>query len=103
MSRGGVLGAPTLSYGKLEDVRGLKGEETLARLTLDAQAADAGGPAMTQDGSVIGMLLPRGDSMVQLPPQVNFVARGDAMALDGLDRRAQLAQFDGRPLGARRK
>lgn len=78
-SFGGVLGAPTLSYGTLEDVRGLKGEETLARLTLDAQAADAGGPAMTQDGSVIGMLLPRGDSMVQLPPQVNFVARGDAI------------------------
>lgn len=78
-SFGGVLGAPTLTFGKLEDVRGLKGEETLARLTLDAQDADAGGPAMTQDGLVIGMLLPRGGSMVQLPPQVSFVARGDAI------------------------
>ncbi len=78
-SFGGVLGAPTLTYGTLEDVRGLGGEETLARMSMQPQEGDAGGPAVTQDGLVIGMLLPRRDSMVQLPDQVNFAARGDAI------------------------
>ncbi len=73
-SFGGVLSAPTLTFGTLEDVRGLSGEENMKRLPLAAQPGDAGGPVLDAGGTVLGMLLPREESSRQLPEEVSFAA-----------------------------
>lgn len=80
----GALGAPTLSFGSLEDLRGLGGEENLARLSVDVRDGDTGGPVFGASGAVIGMLLPRADNNNQrLPEGVNFALKGSALT-DGL-------------------
>ncbi|ETX29755.1 trypsin-like peptidase domain-containing protein [Roseivivax isoporae] len=76
---GGVLSAPTLTYGTLEDVRGLGGETTLKRLALAAEPGDAGGPVLDAGGGVVGMLLPRESAARQLPDQVSFAAKAEAL------------------------
>lgn len=76
----GQLGAPTLTYGTLQDLRGLDGEASVARLALNTTTGDAGGPIFDGTGSVMGMLLPTvtKDGRV-LPENVNFAA--DAVAI----------------------
>ncbi|SLN30793.1 Putative peptidoglycan binding domain protein [Roseivivax jejudonensis] len=88
-SFGGVLPAPTLTFGSLEDVRGLSGEENLKRLALAAEPGDAGGPVLDTGGGVLGMLLPRDAGGRQLPEQVSFAA--DAEALQSLVSEAGLS------------
>ncbi|NOR29801.1 MAG: peptidoglycan-binding protein [Sulfitobacter sp.] len=68
----GVLGAATVTYGVLADVRGLQGENNVVRLELVSQPGDAGGPVFDSNGQVLGMLLPRNDGAQQLPEDVNF-------------------------------
>ena len=77
-SYGGVLDAPTISYGRLEDIRGLDGEAPLSRLALLARPGDAGGPVLDAAGGVIGMLLPRDDG--GLPDDVRFAANAETLA-----------------------
>ncbi|GIT90354.1 peptidoglycan-binding protein [Jannaschia pagri] len=77
---GGVLGAATLSFGSLEDVRGLDGDEDLLRLSVSAQEGDVGGPVLDGAGRVTGMLLPApptGDRA--LPTDVAFAAKASAL------------------------
>lgn len=70
---GGVLSTPSLTFGKLADIRGLNGEEEVKRLSLVAQEGDAGGPVLDNGGAVLGMLLPRQAlNGQQLPAEVNF-------------------------------
>ena len=76
----GMLGAPTLTFGTLADVKGLRGEETLKRLALNASPGDAGGPVFDSTGSVLGMLLPDVDPAgKRLPDGVSFAT--DALAI----------------------
>ncbi|SFK82164.1 trypsin-like peptidase domain-containing protein [Shimia haliotis] len=76
----GALGAPTMTFGQLSDVRGLGGEQELTRLALAPQPGDAGGPVFDAAGSVFGMLLPRAtDTAQQLPSEVNFAVNADAI------------------------
>lgn len=75
----GKLGAPTLTFGKLEDVQGLQGEPELARLAMSAEDGDAGGPVMDASGAVVGMLLPEGGGARQLPAGVRFALNGAAI------------------------
>ena len=82
----GQLGAPTLTFGQLADIKGLDGEQELARLALAPQPGDAGGPVLDAGGAVFGMLLPRpSGGAQQLPVGVNFAVNADAI-------RALLAQ-----------
>ena len=76
----GVLGAATVTFGALADVRGLKGEENIARLELASQSGDAGGPVFDGNGRVLGMLLPRADGVQQLPDDVNFAVEATLIA-----------------------
>ncbi len=78
-SYGGVLGAPTLTFGKLEDLHGLNGEDKVNRLSVDALDGDAGGPVVDAGGAVLGMLLPNGDGDRKLPDGVSFAADGAAL------------------------
>ncbi|PSL18845.1 serine protease [Shimia abyssi] len=76
----GQLGAPTMTFGQLADVKGLGGEQELARLALAPQPGDAGGPVFDAGGSVFGMLLPRANGGgQQLPGQVSFAVNADAI------------------------
>lgn len=80
----GVLGAPTLTFGTLEDIKGLRGESELTRLALGSLPGDAGGPVFDAGGSVLGMLLPNQTGTQKLPRDVSFAA--DALAIrDVLD------------------
>lgn len=85
----GALGGPTLTYGTLADIRGLRGEEDLLRLDLRALAGDAGGPVLDAAGNVMGVLLPEGGGARQLPPEVSFAV--DAAALLPVLERAGVA------------
>ena len=83
-SFGGVLTAPTLTFGTLEDVRGLGGEDSVKRLALSALPGDVGGPVFDSGGTVLGMLLPKeAPGGRVLPEQVSFAAKGE-MILDFL-------------------
>jgi len=83
-SFGGVLTAPTLTFGTLEDLRGLGGEEQVKRLALAALPGDVGGPVFDTGGTVLGLLLPKEQASGRvLPDQVSFAAQGD-MILDFL-------------------
>ena len=72
-SYGGILGAPTMTFGQLADLRGLNGEPDVKRLALAALEGDVGGPVVDAGGVVLGMLLPaaRQDGR-QLPDGVSF-------------------------------
>ncbi|WP_257884031.1 serine protease [Roseobacter insulae] len=76
----GVLDAPTMTFGTLADLRGLRGEADLSRLTLSSLPGDAGGPVFDTNGNVLGMLLPRGGGARQLPEDVTFALAGSAIA-----------------------
>lgn len=78
-SHGGALGAPTLSYGRVADIRGLSGEETLDRLAIKTLPGDEGGPVLGSDGAVAGLLLMPRDDDHALPDSVSLAA--DARAL----------------------
>ncbi|WP_306005361.1 serine protease [Aquicoccus porphyridii] len=70
----GRLGAPTLTFGTLSDIKGLRGESSLKRLALNALPGDAGGPVMDAGGAVFGMLLPQPEGARKLPEDVHFAA-----------------------------
>lgn len=75
-SFGGKLPAPTLTFGTLEDLSGLTGEENLKRLALNALPGDQGGPVFDAGGVVMGMLLPPTDAGGRrLPEGVSFSAK----------------------------
>lgn len=80
-SYGGVLGAPTLTYGQMANVRGLRGEAGQQRLAMTPLPGDAGGPVFDAGGGVVGMLLPKiQDSTRSLPDNVSFAANANAIA-----------------------
>lgn len=77
------LPAPVLTFGTLEDSRGLNGEEGVKRLALAALPGDAGGPVVDAAGGVTGLLLPPeavADPSRDLPPGVSFAASSAAVA-----------------------
>ncbi len=75
----GVLGAPTLTYGQIADIRGLNGERGVKRLALNAQPGDAGGPVFDDSGNVVGMLLPAPSDGRTLPASVSLAATVDRL------------------------
>jgi hypothetical protein len=78
-SYGGVLGAPTVTFGQVSDLEGLNGEPHMKRLTLAALEGDAGGPVLDQGGSVLGMLLAHRMDNRSLPEDVSFAATNGAL------------------------
>lgn len=77
---GDVLDLPVLTYGTLADLRGLSGEETVSRLSLDAMPGDMGGPVFDATGAVLGMLVPVAGGARSLPGDVSFAATVPAIA-----------------------
>jgi S1-C subfamily serine protease/peptidoglycan hydrolase-like protein with peptidoglycan-binding domain len=87
-SFGGVLNAPSITFGTLSDVRGLAGENHINRLALNTLPGDAGGPVLDAGGGVLGMLLPNDANGRTLPQSVRFAldrtALHDVLAQAGL-------------------
>ncbi len=75
----GALGAPTLTFGQVADIRGLNGEDGIKRLALSTQPGDAGGPVFDDSGNVIGMLLPTPSEGRALPASVSLAASVDRL------------------------
>jgi peptidoglycan hydrolase-like protein with peptidoglycan-binding domain len=78
-SYGGVLGAPSVTFGQVSDLEGLNGEPFMKRLTLAALEGDAGGPVLDPGGSVLGMLLTHRMENRSLPEDVSFAATNGAL------------------------
>lgn len=76
----GALSGPTVTYGKLADVKGLNGEDDLNRLALDALPGDIGGPVLNPAGAVTGMLLPNTADGRTLPQGTQFAMTSDVLA-----------------------
>lgn len=74
-SFGGVLPSATMTFGRLSDLQGLNGEDTLSRLDISTLDGDAGGPVLDDGGAVIGMLVPHDAGGRQLPDDVNFATK----------------------------
>ena len=102
-SYGGRLNAPSMTFGVLEELRGLQGETGVKRLSLNALPGDAGGPVLDEGGNVIGMLLSRPEGDRRLPQDVSFALAGGVIAdvlraaglrVDQADETAALAPED---------
>ncbi|MEP3345366.1 MAG: trypsin-like peptidase domain-containing protein [Litoreibacter sp.] len=76
----GALDAPTLTYGSLQDIKGLGGEEELARLDLASLPGDVGGPIINETGAVTGMLVEHGIDGKALPSSVRFALKAGELA-----------------------
>lgn len=84
----GLLGGPSLTFGTMTDAKGLLGETELSRLSMSTRPGDVGGPIFDASGHVVGMLLPERSGSRQLPADVRFAAKAEAiqnvLALAGL-------------------
>ncbi len=78
-SFGGVLPSATMTFGRLSDLQGLDGEDTLSRLDISTLDGDVGGPVLDDGGAVLGMLVPHDGGGRQLPDKVNFATKGTAL------------------------
>lgn len=76
----GALGAASLNFGTLEDLRGLNGDTTIQRLAMNVEPSEAGAPVLDATGAVLGMILPEPTGGRALPEGVSFALRGDQMA-----------------------
>ena len=85
----GGLGAPSMTFGTLSDVRGLDGEGGVLRLEMGSLPGDAGGPLLDAGGGVLGMLLPEAQSGRALPQGVRFAR--DRVALQSVLEQAGMA------------
>lgn len=75
----GILGAATLTFGTLEDVRGLGGETDVQRLSVVAQPGDLGGPVLDETGAVTGLLLPQPADGRVLPADVALARKAESL------------------------
>lgn len=74
-SYGERLPAPVLTFGTLEDAKGLDGAAGQLRLAAPVLAGDAGGPVLDAAGAVMGLLLPA-------PTGDKLLPKGVALATD---------------------
>ena len=79
-SFGGVLAAPSVTYGTLADLKGLDGDTRVQRLNVASEPSDAGGPVFSNSGAVTGMLLNPESSGRTLPTGVAFAADAPVLA-----------------------
>ncbi|PTX56378.1 sporulation related protein [Litoreibacter ponti] len=76
----GQLQAPTLTYGTLQDIKGLGGEQELKRLELASLPGDVGGPVLDMTGAVSGMLADHDAQGRALPGGVKFALKASVLA-----------------------
>ena len=77
---GGVLPAPSLNFGRLEEAKGLDGDASVSRLVLESEPGETGGPVFDGAGSVVGILQPQDDRARRLPEEVSFATAAGPIA-----------------------
>ena len=77
---GPALPAATLTFGAVEDLRGLDGEAGVLRISAQTEPGEAGGPVFDPSGRVAGVLLPEAGGDRVLPPGVRFAAKSEVAA-----------------------
>lgn len=71
---------PVLTFGQIEDMRGLNGEEDRFRLSAEIRQGDLGGPVFGSNGAVIGLLAGQPqDADRILPEDVNYAVPADVI------------------------
>ncbi len=95
---GGALSAASTSFGRLADLRGVNGEETVQRLEVATADTEAGGPVLDVTGNVIGMVLPGTVEGRTLPNEVTLALRSDQLI--GLLQEAGVGLTVAQPAGA---
>lgn len=76
---GGALSSASTTFGSLEDLRGVNGEETVQRLAVNTADTEAGGPVLDLAGNVIGVVLPGTVGDRTLPADVTLALRSDQL------------------------
>ncbi|GFE65950.1 serine protease [Litoreibacter roseus] len=76
----GTLSGPTVTYGQLEDLRGLVGDQDIQRLSVDSLSGDTGGPVFDMTGAVTGLLMPLPETGRALPKDTKFATKADQVA-----------------------
>lgn len=99
-SYGGQLGGPTLTYGTLEDVRGLGGDETVKRLLVSTLEGDIGGPVLDETGAVSGILMPKMVGGRALPEGTAFAVKSSEIVRFLSENGIQVAAARGDTLAA---
>ena len=93
-SFGGILTAPSLTYGTLADLKGLDGDTRVQRLSVVNEPGDVGGPVFDGSGAVLGMLLEPASNGRQLPGDVAFAADAPVLAAFLSENGVNLAAVD---------
>lgn len=91
----GALSAPTITYGTLEDVRGLTGDERVQRLDVGTLDGDIGGPVLNLAGGVSGILQPADAGGRALPDGTMFATKATELARFLSENGVTAAAFDG--------
>lgn len=93
----GILGAPSMTFGTLADVRGLNGETGVNRLALNALDGDVGGPVLDASGGVLGMLQADPGTGPSLPADVSFAVDRETIkdVLQAAGRTASVSKASG--------
>lgn len=79
-SYGGSLAAPSVTFGTLEDIRGLDGNSDVKRLDVKTLEGDVGGPVLDMTGAVSGLLLGNPQSARTLPDGTVFAATSQTVS-----------------------
>ena len=75
----GRLGGASVTAAKIEDLKGLGGEENKLRLSLDALPGDAGGPLLDRSGAVAGLLLAPRPGTRSLPGKTHHALKAEPL------------------------
>jgi S1-C subfamily serine protease len=75
----GRLGGASVTAAKIEDLKGLGGEENKLRLSLEALPGDAGGPLLDRNGAVAGLLLATRPGARSLPDKTHHAFKAEPL------------------------
>ncbi len=91
----GLLGGLNVTRGSVSSLKGIGGDQTTMQITAPVQTGNSGGPLLSSDGEVVGVVVSKldavkvADVLGDLPQNVNFAIRGEIakmfLAQNGLD------------------
>ncbi|THH37086.1 serine protease [Aliishimia ponticola] len=91
----GLLGGLNVTRGSVSSLKGLGGDATTMQITAPVQSGNSGGPLLSPDGEVVGVVVSKldatkvADAMGDVPQNVNFAIRGEIarlfLAQNGVD------------------
>ena len=83
----GLLGGLNVTRGSVSSLKGLGGDATTMQITAPIQSGNSGGPLLSSDGEVVGVVVSKldaekvADVIGDVPQNVNFAIRGEIAKL----------------------